>query len=82
MSKAPSRALRGRWGAIDAVEKILVKAISRLAAVIRSVFRGSKKFKASKVGAAEDKEYQEQQSRCKKNVLTLMQAPLFLAMIV
>ena len=84
MGTAPPRCLRGRWGSTDKVESHFIAALPYLPKVISSAFTKSSRKHAtgSGPGADEDAAYFEEQSKYKDNVIKLMAAPLFLAMIV
>ena len=79
MAKAPPRALRGRWGSVDAVESHFVKCIEFLPAVVEDVYGSGKPRRAGSDDP--DDEYQAQQTKWKSNVRQILKSKLFIAMI-
>ncbi|CAK0876362.1 unnamed protein product, partial [Prorocentrum cordatum] len=81
-SKMPGRVLKGRWGSIDSVEKMLTKASPYLPNVFRKAFPdGGRAAPAHGPAADEADQYAEDQKNHRQNARTSCCQPLFLAMM-
>ncbi|CAK0842788.1 unnamed protein product, partial [Prorocentrum cordatum] len=77
--RVPGRAMRGRWGAIDAVEALIVAGAPFIGPVFAEVFppAADAKKPSVKVGSAEDVQYREEQKKYKRNAVGFTGSSLF-----
>lgn len=93
----PGRPLRGRWGSIDELERLLISAMEYLPNVFFKLFeaprlaasakargrggRGRGRGRVHSVGDDEDREYQEKQKNYRLNASRLLQMPFFRSLL-